>query len=107
MAKETFKLKNKRTAQKAGKPVVDDTKPPLPRDEIKALWSSHKDSLHPYITEMYKNYFMYSNDRKAQLEKDKETRRSNLKSPLTHMFVNGIYNMLQDADIRFTCVDIK
>lgn len=81
--------------------------PPLQWEEIQALWSTHKDSLHKYITELYKNYFMYTQDRKGQLEKDKETWRSNIKSPLTNMFVSGIYNLLQDSDIRFVCVDVK
>lgn len=86
---------------------IDLVKPPLDWASIQTLWNDHKDGLHPYITEMYKNYFMYVQDRKAQLEKDKETWRSNIKSPLTNMFVSGIYNMLKDSDIRFVCVDTK
>lgn len=68
---------------------------------------SHKDSMHGYITEMLKNYFMYSADRAAQLQKDKETWRTNLKSPLTHMYVSGVYNMAVDSDVRYICVDKK
>lgn len=61
--------------------------------------------MHPYITEMYKNYFMYSADRQAQLVKDKETWRTNIKSAITHMYTSGVYNMVIDSDIRFTCID--
>lgn len=50
---------------------------------------------------------MYTQDRKGQLEKDKETWRSNIKSPLTNMFTSGVFNLLQDSDIRFVCVDKK
>lgn len=82
-------------------------KPPLEWEDIQTLWNDHRDWLHAYITEMYKNYFMYSQDRKAQLEKDKETWRSNLKSPLTNMFTSWIYNMLQDSDLRFVCSNSK
>ena len=85
----------------------DLQKPPMERDAIQTLWNRHKDSLHPYITEMYQNYYMWTQTRKAQLQKDKETWRTNLKSPLTHMFVSGIYNMMLDSDIRFVCVDKK
>lgn len=82
-------------------------KPPLERVDVQSLWNSHRDWLHSYVTEMYKNYFMYSQDRKAQLEKDKESWRSNLKSPLTNMFTSWIYNMLQDSDLRFVCTNTK
>ena len=104
MAEKKFK----KPANKEGKEyTLQDnlTKPPLEWEDIQTLWNDHKDGLHAYITEMYKNYFMYSQDRKAQLEKDKETWRSNLKSPLTNMFTSWIYNMLQDSDLRFVCTN--
>lgn len=100
--------KFKKPANKEGKEyTLQDnlTKPPLEWEDIQTLWNDHKDGLHAYITEMYKNYFMYAQDRKAQLEKDKETWRSNLKSPLTNMFTSWIYNMLQDSDLRFVCTN--
>ena len=106
MAEKKFK----KPANKEGKEyTLQDnlTKPPLQREDIQTLWNDHKDWLHAYITEMYKNYFMYAQDRKAQLEKDKETWRSNLKSPLTNMFTSWIYNMLQDSDLRFVCTNPK
>ena len=102
--------KFKKPANKEGKEyMLQDSlvKPPLEWEDIQTLWNDHRDWLHAYITEMYKNYFMYSQDRKAQLEKDKETRRSNLKSPLTNMFTSWIYNMLQDSDLRFVCSNPK
>ena len=104
MAEKKFK----KPANKEGKEyTLQDnlTKPPLEWEDIQTLWNDHKDGLHSYITEMYKNYFMYAQDRKAQLEKDKETWRSNLKSPLTNMFTSWIYNMLQDSDLRFVCTN--
>lgn len=104
MAEKKFK----KPANKEGKEyTLQDnlTKPPLEWEDIQTLWNDHKDGLHAYITEMYKNYFMYAQDRKAQLEKDKETWRSNLKSPLTNMFTSWIYNMLQDSDLRFVCTN--
>lgn len=85
----------------------DLVKAPIERNSIQALWTRHKDALHPYITEMYQNYYMWTQTRKEQLVKDKETWRTNLRSPLTHMFTTGIYNMLLDSDIRFVCVDRK
>lgn len=106
MAEKKFK----KPANKEGKEyILQDnlTKPPLEWEDIETLWRDHKDWMHNYITEMYKNYFMYSQDRKAQLEKDKESWRSNLKSPLTNMFTSWIYNMLQDSDLRFVCTDTK
>lgn len=106
MAEQKFK----KPANKEGKEYMlqdNMTKPPLEWADIEALWRDHKDWMHSYITEMYKNYFMYAQDRKAQLEKDKESWRSNLKSPLTNMFTSWIYNMLQDSDLRFVCTDTK
>ena len=106
MAEKNFK----KPANKEGKEyMLQDslTKPPLEWEDIETLWRDHRDWMHAYITEMYKNYFMYAQDRKAQLEKDKETWRSNLKSPLTNMFTSWIYNMLQDSDLRFVCTNTK
>ena len=106
MAEKKFK----KPANKEGKEyMLQDNlvKPPLEWEDIQTLWNDHRDWLHAYITEMYKNYFMYSQDRKAQLERDKETWRSNLKSPLTNMFTSWIYNMLQDSDLRFVCSNPK
>lgn len=106
MAEKKFK----KPANKEGKEyMLQDslTKPPLEWEDIETLWRDHRDWMHNYITEMYKNYFMYAQDRKAQLEKDKESWRSNLKSPLTNMFTSWIYNMLQDSDLRFVCTDTK
>jgi len=85
----------------------DLQKPPVDWTAIQTLWNRHKDSMHPYITEMYQNYYMWTQTRKAQLKKDKEEWRTNLKSPLTHMFTSGIYNMMLDSDIRFVCIDKK
>lgn len=100
----------KKPANKEGKEYMlqdNMTKPPLEWVDIQTLWNDHRDWLHAYITEMYKNYFMYAQDRKSQLEKDKESWRSNLKSPLTNMFTSWIYNMLQDSDLRFVCSSTK
>lgn len=81
--------------------------PPVNYNDIRTAWLMHKESIHPYITELYKNYFMYEQDRKAQLIKDKEERRTNIKSQLTHMYTTYFYNMLLDSDIRFTATDTK
>jgi hypothetical protein len=48
---------------------------------------------------------MYDQDRKAQLIKDKEEWRTNIKSQLTHMYTTYFYNMMLDSDIRFTATD--
>jgi len=69
----------------------------LIRDEIEAK--------NPYITEMYKNYYMYGNDRKAELQKDDELRRTNIVSPITNMFVSRLYNMVMEADRRFVAMN--
>jgi len=83
------------------------TQPPVSYDDIRIARQMHKESVHPYITELYKNYFMYSEDRKLQLQKDKEEWRTNIKSQLTHMYTTYFYNMLLDSDIRFTAADLK
>lgn len=81
--------------------------PPVEFTAVKNYYMSHKDTLHWYITNMLKNYFMYNGDRAAQLKADKETWRTNIKSPLTHMYVSGVYNMTVDSDVRYVCIDKK
>jgi uncharacterized phage-associated protein len=80
---------------------------PLSWENVKTLYERHRDSMHAYLNTCLKDYFMYSKDRFAQLQKDKETWRTNIKSPLTHMYVNAVYNMLQDSDIRWVAIDRK
>lgn len=81
------------------------TKPPIEFDAVKRYYERHRDNTHPYIVECLKNHYMYAADRQSQLEKDKETWRTNIKAPLTHMYVSWVHNMLIDSDVRFTAID--
>ena len=58
-----------------------------------------------YQIDIYKNYYMYTNDRTAELSQDDESRRENLKSPLTNMFCTKVSNMVKGIDKRFVSTD--
>lgn len=58
-----------------------------------------------YIEEIYKNYFMYSQDRQEMLDADDQSWRFNVKAPVSYMFINNQYSMVLDADIRFVVID--
>lgn len=87
--------------------VYDEKNSPLSFDDVKRLYEDHKTVKHPYFDRMWKNYYMYPLDRLAQLKKDEEEWRSNIKSPLTYMFSRSIFNMLVDSDVRFFALDLK
>ena len=50
---------------------------------------------------LYKNYYMFGNDRKNDLKLSDELWRSNLRSPMTNMFQSRLYNMVIGADQKF------
>lgn len=85
----------------------DEQKLPIVWTDMENLVRSEMQSRYEYIIQAYKDYFMYTKDREAQLEKDWEERRTNVKSPLTYQYTNAAYWMVLDSDIRFTAVDIK
>lgn len=54
---------------------------------------------------MYKNYYMWTKDRETELLKTKQEWKTNIRAPITHMFVNGMFNLLLQADLNFTAID--
>ena len=58
-----------------------------------------------YQIDIYKNYYMYTNDRTYELSQDDELWRENLKSPLTNMFTTKVSNMVKWIDKRFVATD--
>lgn len=56
--------------------------------------------------EIYKNYYLDSSDRAIQLRKDKEEWKTNLKTPITLMFVDKVANVLTKAKGTFTVTDL-
>jgi len=83
------------------------SRPPIEWEDVKNMYINYRDSRHTYYTEIYKNYYMYTAERQAQLVKDGEEWRTNIKSPLTNMFTSGIYNMAIDSDLRPIIIDKK
>ena len=83
------------------------TRPPINFNDIRVAYLRQKDAIHPYVTKLLKNYYMWKWDRRTDLQKLKETWKTNIKSPLTMMFVSSAYNQLLDSDIRFSVTDIK
>lgn len=59
------------------------------------------DGKNKYITELYKNYYMYWNDRREDLRMKDELWRSNLRSPMTNMFQSRLYNMVMGSETKF------
>lgn len=56
--------------------------------------------------EIYKNYFMDTSDRAIALKKDKEDWRTNIKTPLTLMFVDKATNTILKVNGRFVVTDL-
>ena len=73
----------------------------LEREDIDSKYWAASTWYYRYALDLYKNYYMYNRDRARDLIIERDEWRTNLKSPLTHMFTNNIYNMYLDSDIRF------
>jgi len=48
---------------------------------------------------------MWTKDREQQLKVDKEERKTNIRAPITHMFTNGMFNLLLESDLNFVAID--
>jgi hypothetical protein len=86
-------------------PLQDILKSPIERSDLQTLIRDEIAAKNEYITELYKNYYMYGNDRSAELQKDDEKRRTNIVSPITNMFQTKLYNMVKEADKRFVAMN--
>lgn len=86
-------------------PLQDILKSPIERADLQTFIRDEISAKNEYITELYKNYYMYGNDRWAELSKDDEKRRTNIVSPITNMFQTKLYNMVKEADKRFTAMN--
>jgi len=78
---------------------------PIDYEDIRTYIIMQNDSKNQYITKLYKNYYMYRVDRGIDLANDDEKWRTNVKYPITHMFVTRIYNMLLKTDLIFRVTD--
>lgn len=56
--------------------------------------------------EIYKNYYLDTSDRAIQLRKDQEEWKTNIKTPLTLMFVDKVANVLLKAKGSFIVTDL-
>ncbi len=78
---------------------------PIDYEDIRSYIIQQNQSKNQYITKLYQNYYMYRMDRAADLAADDERWRTNVKYPITHMFVTRIYNMLLKTDLIFRVTD--
>lgn len=78
---------------------------PIDYEDIRSYVIQQNQSKNQYITKLYQNYYMYRMDRAADLAADDERWRTNVKYPITHMFVTRIYNMLLKTDLIFRVAD--
>ena len=73
-------------------------------ENLQAYYDSFQKSQVRTNLELYENYYMYNRWRYAELVKEKDTWRTNIKSPLSHMFLNNVYNMFIDWDQTFNVI---
>lgn len=53
--------------------------PPMDQSDMENAYINYRDTTFGYLNTMYKNYFMYTADRRQALVKDKESWRTNIK----------------------------
>lgn len=78
---------------------------PLEWIDVKNAYLIHKSETFSYLNEIYKNYYMWTKDREQELRKTDEEWKTNLRAPITHMFANGMFNLLLKSDLNFTAID--
>lgn len=94
--------------------AIPDDKKPTPTwlnrviaefSDVKRMAQFDIATRHVYIDQMYENYYMCSRERAIALKKDGETWRSNIKTPLTKMFVDRMHNMITEFDVKVNIRD--
>lgn len=90
---------------KEPKEIIPEIKAPIEWSDLQTFVRHEISTKNVYQIDMYKNYYMYTNDRTVDLSQDDELWRENLKSPLTNMFVTKISNMVKGMDKRFVSTD--
>lgn len=83
----------------------DAVKRPIEYSDLETYLKVQDQSKNQYISKLYKNYYMYRMDRASDLYKTKETWRTNVKFPITSMFVTRIYNLILKSDLFFVAID--
>lgn len=85
----------------------ESKKAPLEWQDIKNAYLIHKQNNFTYLREVYKNYYMRTKDREQELDYNNEQWKTNLRAPITHMFTNGMFNLLLQSELNFTAIDRK
>lgn len=80
-------------------------KSPISFNDLEIFIKTEIETKNVYLDEMNKAYLMYSGDRYLQLLKDKETWRSNIKTPITRMFTDNVHNMVVSSQQQFSVTD--
>lgn len=91
--------------KKEAKEIVAEVKAPIEWTDLQNFVRHEISTKNVYQIDIYKNYYMYTNDRTAELSQDDELWRENLKAPLTNMFCTKVSNMVKGMDKRFVCTD--
>jgi len=81
------------------------SKPVLAWEDVRNAYLAFRDQNFNYYNEMYKNYYMWTKDREAELIRNGQEWKTNIRAPITHMFVNGMFNLLLQSDLNFTAID--
>lgn len=85
--------------------ITPEIKAPIERSDLQTFCRHEISTKNVYQIDIYKNYYMYTNDRSAELSQDDELWRENLKAPLTNMFCTKVSNMIKGMDKRFVATD--
>lgn len=74
-------------------------------EDVRNAYLINKGETFNYLNEIYKNYYMRTKDREEELNKTDEQWRTNLRAPITHMFANGMFNLLMQSNFDFVAID--
>lgn len=85
---------------------VQQVKAPIERSDLKSFIQEQIKHVSASYDKLYKNYFLDASDRAIALKKDDEERRTNIKTPMTLMFVDKIANVLIKMGGRFVVTDL-
>lgn len=80
--------------------------PPIPYTELKNFISEQVRTVNESYLQIHKNYSLDTSDRALELKRDDEERRTNIKTPMTLMFVDKVINVIKKIGGRFTITDL-
>lgn len=98
-------MATKKTVPSSDTEFVDKKESPISWEDLKTFILVQLESKKNYMMDIYKNYYMFNQDRAEDLKKSKQEWRSNIVSPITFSFTSAWFSKVLDSELRMSVLD--